>query len=55
MSGSGVGVEVILLERAKLSVELEGVLLGVPEKLSLESKPDRTCGGIRSSHDVLEI
>jgi hypothetical protein len=47
--------QVSLLERVKLSVELEGACLGIPEKLSPEGKPHHTRGGIRSAHDVLEI
>jgi hypothetical protein len=46
--------QVTLLDRAKLSVELEGVCLRVPEKLSLEGQPHHARGGIRSPHDVLE-
>jgi hypothetical protein len=47
--------QVTLLERAKLGVELEGVCLSIPEKLSLKGKPHHVRGGIRSAHDVLEI
>jgi hypothetical protein len=47
--------QVTLLEHAKLSVELEGACLSIPEKLSLEGKPHHARGGIRSAHDVPEI
>jgi hypothetical protein len=38
--------QVTLLERKKLGVELEGVCLSIPEKLSLEGKPHPTRGRI---------